>query len=40
MRIMEQGLSMEEYIAQLEGRNYFGKPYAEFRNDLIGMINK
>jgi len=40
MRIMEQGLSMEEYIAQLDARNYFGKPYEEFRNDLINNINK
>ena len=40
MRIMEQGLSMEEYIVQLEERNYFGKSYAEFRQDLIDKINK
>ncbi len=40
MRIMEQGLSMEEYIMQLEERNYFGMSYAEFRNDLIEKINK
>lgn len=40
MRIMEQGLSMEEYIVQLEERNYFGKSYAEFRQDLIDNINK
>ena len=40
MRIMEQGLSMEEYIAQLEARNYFGMPYAQFRQDLIDKINK
>ncbi|MBQ7300777.1 MAG: D-alanyl-D-alanine carboxypeptidase family protein [Clostridia bacterium] len=40
MRIMEQGLSMEEYIVGLEERNYFGKPYAEFRQDLIDKVNK
>ncbi len=40
MRIMEQGLSMEEYIVQLEERNYFGTSYAEFRQDLIDKINK
>ncbi len=37
MRIMEQGISMEEYIAQLEEKDYFeGKTYAEFRAGLIG----
>ena len=40
MRIMEQGLSMEVYIVQLEERNYFGKSYAEFRQDLIDKLNK
>lgn len=40
MRIMEQGLSMEEYLAQLEARNYFGMSYAEFHQDLIEKINK
>ena len=40
MRIMEQNLSMEEYIAQLDEKNYFGKPYAEFRQDLIDNIHK
>ena len=40
MRIAERGLSMEEYIAELEAKNYFGMSYEQFRNDLIGNINK
>ncbi len=36
MRIMEQGISMEEYIVQLEEKDYFdGMTYAEFRETLI-----
>ncbi len=36
MRIMEQGISMEEYIAALEEKDYFnGMTYAEFRETLI-----
>ena len=36
MRIYESGLSMEEYIAQLEARNYFGnRTYEEFRETLL-----
>ena len=40
MRIMEQGISMEEYIVQLEEKNYFGMPYSEFRDKLIAKINQ
>ncbi len=36
MRIMERGISMEEYVAELEEKDYFnGKTYAEFREALI-----
>ena len=36
MRIMEAGLSMEEYVVQLEEKDYFdGLTYAEFREKLI-----
>ncbi|MGM9626356.1 MAG: D-alanyl-D-alanine carboxypeptidase family protein, partial [Eubacteriales bacterium] len=40
MRIMEQKLSMEEYIAQLNEKNYFGMPYSEFRDKLLNRVNQ
>lgn len=40
MRIMEQKLSMEEYIAQLDEKNYFGMPYSEFREKLLNRVNQ
>lgn len=40
MRIHESGLSMEEYIAQLEEKDYFNMPYADFRNQLLNKKNQ
>lgn len=35
MRIHEKGMCMEEYIAMLEEKDYFGMPYEEFRAKLL-----
>jgi len=40
MRIWEQGLSMEEYIAQLEQKGYFGMSYENFRTELLNRANQ
>ncbi len=40
MRIASSGLSMEEYIAALEEKDYFGMPYAQFREALLNKKNQ